>query len=101
MPSKKDSPELEPSGLTPAEELLTLSAGEEIEEEGVSKVRLTFTLTKEDYHALRMLAQDNGDTLPTYIRKAFATQRYVLREQKVGGEFFLRTNVGAREIEFQ
>jgi hypothetical protein len=65
------------------------------------RVRVAINLLREDYDELKQLAQDDGETLAGYLRKALATERYLKSRTKSGGRIFIEEDGVQREVVFR
>jgi hypothetical protein len=65
------------------------------------RVRVAISLLRDDYDELRRLAQDDGETVASYLRKALATERYLKSRTKSGGRIFVEEDGVQREVVFR
>lgn len=65
------------------------------------RVRVALNLLKSEFDELKQLAQDDGETVSGYLRKALATERYLKERAKSGGRVLIEENGQQREIVFR
>jgi hypothetical protein len=65
------------------------------------RVRVAISMLQEDLDELKQLANDDGETLSGYLRKALATERYLKQRTKSGGKILVEENGVQREVVFR
>jgi hypothetical protein len=65
------------------------------------RVRVALNLLKTEFDELKQLAQDDGETVTGYLRKALATERYLKERTKSGGRVLIEEDGQQREIVFR
>jgi hypothetical protein len=73
-------------------------AANEVERE---RVRVAINMLREDFDELKRLAQDDGETVSGYLRKALATERFLKDRTKEGGRILVEEDGVQREIVFR
>lgn len=75
--------------------------GTKAEEAERDRVRVAINMLRDDYDELRRLAQEDGETVSGYLRKALATERYLKDRTKNGGRILVEEDGVQREIVFR
>lgn len=65
------------------------------------RVRVSINMLRDDFEDLKRLAQDEGDTVSGYLRKAIATERYLKTRTKSGGRILIEEDGVQREVVFR
>lgn len=65
------------------------------------RVRVALNMLREDFEELKRLAQEDGETVSGYLRKALATERYLKTRTKSGGRILVEEDGVQREIVFR
>jgi len=65
------------------------------------KVRVAVNMLREDFDELKRLAEEDGETLSGYLRKAIATERYLKDRTKQGGRVIIEEDGVQREVVFR
>lgn len=65
------------------------------------RVRVAINMLREDFEELKRLAQEDGETVSGYLRKALATERYLKDRTKSGGRILVEEDGVQREIVFR
>ena len=76
----------------------TVAQPEEAENE---RVRVAINMLRGDFEELKRLAQEDGETVSGYLRKALATERYLKNRTKHGGRILVEEDGVQREIVFR
>jgi hypothetical protein len=77
------------------------------QEEGVGsdaeteRVRVAINMLRGDFEELKRLAQEDGETVSGYLRKALATEQYLKNRTKNGGRILVEEDGVQREIVFR
>lgn len=65
------------------------------------RVRVAINMLRDDFEELKRLAQDEGETVSGYLRKAIATERYLKNRTKSGGRILIEEDGVQREVVFR
>jgi hypothetical protein len=65
------------------------------------RVRVAVNMLRGDFDELKRLAEEDGETLSGYLRKALATERYIKDQTKKGGRVFIEEDGEMREVVFR
>jgi hypothetical protein len=65
------------------------------------RVRVALNMLRDDYDELKRLAQEDGETVSGYLRRALATERYLKDRTKSGGKILIEEDGVQREIVFR
>lgn len=65
------------------------------------RVRVALTMLKQEYDELRQLAEEEGQTVSGYLRKALATERFLRDRTESGGKVLIEEDGVQREIVFR
>lgn len=65
------------------------------------RVRVALNMLREDFEALKKVAQEDNETVSGYLRKALATERYLKDKTKSGGRILVEEDGVQREIVFR
>ncbi len=65
------------------------------------RVRVAINMLRNDFDELKKLAEDDGETVSGYLRKALATERYLKTRTKSGGRILVEEDGVQREIVFR
>lgn len=65
------------------------------------RVRVAINMLRDDFEELKRLAQEEGDTVSGYLRKALATERYLKTRTKSGGRILIEEDGVQREVVFR
>lgn len=65
------------------------------------RVRVAINMLRDDFEDLKQLAQEDGETVSGYLRKALATERYLKTRTKSGGRILIEEDGVQREIVFR
>ncbi len=71
------------------------------EDKEKDRVRVAINMLREDLDELKRLAQDDGETVSGYLRKALATERYLKTRTNSGGRILIEENGVQREVVFR
>jgi hypothetical protein len=74
---------------------------EEREDPERERVRVAINMLRQDFEELKRLAQEDGETVSGYLRKALATERYLKDRTKSGGRILVEEDGVQREIVFR
>jgi hypothetical protein len=66
-----------------------------------ARVRVAINMLRDDFEELKKLAEDDGETVSGYLRKALATERYLKTRTKSGGRILVEEDGIQREIVFR
>lgn len=66
-----------------------------------SRVRVAISMLREDFEELKKLAEDDGETVSGYLRKALATERYIKSRTENGGRILVEDGGVQQEIVFR
>ena len=85
-----------------------LSKGDEMdpkidqtEQEEKERVRVAVNMLREDFEELKRVAQEDGETVSGYLRKALATEQYLKMRTRSGGRILIEEDGVQREIVFR
>jgi hypothetical protein len=79
-------------------------AEQEVKEDQASekeRVRVAINILRQDFEDLKRLAEEDGETLSAYFRKALATEKYLKDRMKKGGKILVEENGVQQEIVFR
>lgn len=65
------------------------------------RVRVAMHMLREDYEELKRAAQEDGETVSGYLRKALATERYLKEKTRSGGKVLIEEDGVQREVVFR
>lgn len=65
------------------------------------RVRVAISMLQEDYQELKSLAEEDGETVSGYLRKALATEQFLKDRIKSGGRVLIEKDGVQREIVFR
>lgn len=65
------------------------------------RVRVAVNMLRDDFDELKRLAQEEGETVSGYLRRALATERYLKDRTKSGGKILIEEDGVQREIVFR
>lgn len=65
------------------------------------RVRVAITMLRDDFQDLKALADEEGETVSGYLRKALATERFLKDRTKSGGRVLIEEDGVQREIVFR
>lgn len=65
------------------------------------RVRVAINMLRADFDELKTLAEEDGETVSGYLRKALATERYLKDRTKAGGRLLIEEDGTQREIVFR
>lgn len=65
------------------------------------RVRVAMHMLREDYEELKRAAQEDGETVSAYLRKALATERYLKEKTRSGGKVLIEQDGVQREVVFR
>lgn len=65
------------------------------------RVRVAINMVKDDFDELKRVAQEDGETISGYLRKALATEQYIKERTKNGGRLLIEEDGVQREIIFR
>lgn len=65
------------------------------------RVRVALTMLKDEYEELKKLADEDGETVSGYLRKALATERFLKDRTESGGRVLIEEDGVQREIVFR
>ena len=71
------------------------------EKDEKDRVRVAINMLRDDFEDLKRLAQDEGETVSGYLRKAIATERYLKTRTKSGGRILIEEDGVQREVVFR
>ncbi len=71
------------------------------EQDEKERVRVAINMLRDDFDELKRLAQEDGETVSGYLRKALATERYLKSRTKSGGRILIEEDGVQREIVFR
>ncbi len=71
------------------------------EESERERVRVAINMVRQDFDELKRLAQEDGETVSGYLRKALATERYLKDRTRSGGRILVEEDGIQREIVFR
>jgi hypothetical protein len=74
---------------------------EVVEDPERERVRVAINMLRQDFEELKRLAQEDGETVSGYLRKALATERYLKDRTKSGGRILVEEDGVQREIVFR
>lgn len=77
------------------------SAKEEAAQAEQERVRVAVTMLRDDFQELKELAEEDGETISGYLRKALATERFLKNRTKSGGRVIIEEDGVQREIVFR
>lgn len=66
-----------------------------------ARVRVAINMLRDDFEELKKLAEEDGETVSGYLRKALATERYLKTRTKSGGRILVEEDGVQREIVFR
>jgi hypothetical protein len=66
-----------------------------------ARVRVAINMLRGDYEELKKLADEDGETVSGYLRKALATERYLKMRTESGGRILVEEDGVQREIVFR
>ncbi|MGO9332623.1 MAG: hypothetical protein ACLQCU_00955 [Acidimicrobiales bacterium] len=66
-----------------------------------ARVRVAISMLRDDFDELKKLADEDGDTVSGYLRKALATERFLKARTKSGGRILVEEDGVQREIVFR
>jgi hypothetical protein len=66
-----------------------------------ARVRVAINMLRDDFEELKKLAEEDGETVSGYLRKALATERYLKTRTKGGGRILVEEDGVQREIVFR
>lgn len=66
-----------------------------------TRVRVAINMLRDDFEELKKLAEEDGETVSGYLRKALATERYLKTRTKSGGRILVEEDGVQREIVFR
>ena len=66
-----------------------------------ARVRVALSMLRDDFEELKKLADDNGETVSGYLRKALATERFIQSRTESGGRILIEENGVQREVVFR
>ena len=66
-----------------------------------ARVRVALSMLRDDYDELKKLADENGETVSGYLRKALATERFIKARTESGGKILIEENGIQREVVFR
>lgn len=70
-------------------------------DEEQERVRVAVRMLRHDFEELKRLAEEDGETISGYLRKALATERYLKDRTKHGGKVLIEEDGVQREIVFR
>ena len=65
------------------------------------RVRVAINMLRDDFDELKRLAQEDGETVSGYLRKALATEQYLKSRTRNGGRILVEEDGVQREIVFR
>jgi hypothetical protein len=65
------------------------------------RVRVALTMLREEFDELKQLADDDGETVSGYLRKALATEKFLKDRTDKGGRVLIEENGVQREVVFR
>jgi hypothetical protein len=74
----------------------TTDAGDE-----KARVRVAINMLRTDFEELKKLAEEDGETVSGYLRKALATEQFLKSRTKSGGRILVEEDGIQREIVFR
>jgi len=66
-----------------------------------ARVRVAINMLRNDFEELKKVAEEDGETVSGYLRKALATERYLKMRAKSGGRILVEEDGVQREIVFR
>ena len=66
-----------------------------------ARVRVAINMFRDDFEDLKKLAEEDGETVSGYLRKALATERFLKSRTKSGGRILVEEDGVQREIVFR
>ena len=65
------------------------------------RVRVAINMLRDDFEELKKLAEEDGETVSGYLRKALATERYLKSRTRSGGRILVEEDGVQREVVFR
>jgi hypothetical protein len=66
-----------------------------------ARVRVAISMLRDDFEELKKLAEEDGETVSGYLRKALATERYIKSRMESGGRILVEEDGVQQEIVFR
>jgi hypothetical protein len=66
-----------------------------------ARVRVAISMLRDDFEELKKLAEEDGETVSGYLRKALATERYIKSRMENGGRILVEEDGVQQEIVFR